>query len=128
MRVLTTGEVTCPPKPRNFKVREGRNFRQDLLNFGLVRNGEETKARILKLTEEYCHLITRSVLFLESHAAGCPEFWYEWRHVMPILAANGFRTLAIDMRGFGETTEPLEDESFMSSVGVPFIDLVFGAS
>jgi pimeloyl-ACP methyl ester carboxylesterase len=37
---------------------------------------------------------------------GFPEFWYGWRHQIPGLAAAGFRVLALDMRGYGESGQP----------------------
>lgn len=37
---------------------------------------------------------------------GFPEFWYAWRHQIPALAAAGFRTLAVDMRGYGNSSKP----------------------
>ncbi len=35
---------------------------------------------------------------------GFPELAYSWRHVMPPLAAAGYRVVAPDLRGFGRTT------------------------
>ncbi|KAK4338874.1 hypothetical protein RND71_040336 [Anisodus tanguticus] len=40
------------------------------------------------------------VLFLH----GFPELWYSWRHQMPFIAAHGYRAVAPDLRGFGDTT------------------------
>ncbi len=37
---------------------------------------------------------------------GWPELWYSWRHQMKALAAAGFRAVAPDMRGFGQTSAP----------------------
>jgi len=37
---------------------------------------------------------------------GWPEFWYGWRKQMPVLANAGFRAIAVDMRGFGQTEVP----------------------
>ena len=37
---------------------------------------------------------------------GFPESWYSWRHQMTALAAAGFRAVAPDMRGYGETDAP----------------------
>lgn len=37
---------------------------------------------------------------------GFPELWYSWRHQIPALAAAGFRVLAPDQRGYGDTTAP----------------------
>jgi epoxide hydrolase A/B len=37
---------------------------------------------------------------------GFPESWYSWRHQLPALAAAGFRAVAPDMRGYGQTDRP----------------------
>jgi len=37
---------------------------------------------------------------------GWPELWYSWRHQLAALAGAGFRAVAPDMRGFGQTTAP----------------------
>ena len=37
---------------------------------------------------------------------GWPESWYSWRHQLPALAAAGFRAVAPDQRGFGQTDRP----------------------
>ena len=37
---------------------------------------------------------------------GFPESWYSWRHQLPALAAAGYRAVAPDMRGYGETDRP----------------------
>jgi pimeloyl-ACP methyl ester carboxylesterase len=37
---------------------------------------------------------------------GWPQHWYEWRHLMPALAADGRRALAMDLRGFGWSDAP----------------------
>jgi len=37
---------------------------------------------------------------------GFPETWYSWRHQLPALAEAGFRAVAPDMRGYGETESP----------------------
>jgi pimeloyl-ACP methyl ester carboxylesterase len=42
------------------------------------------------------------VLFLH----GFPEFWYAWRHQLPILADAGFRAVAADLRGYGASDKP----------------------
>lgn len=40
---------------------------------------------------------SRLVLLLH----GFPEFWWSWRHQLPVLAAAGYRAVAMDMRGYG---------------------------
>ena len=37
---------------------------------------------------------------------GFPECWYSWRHQLPVVAAAGFRAVALDMRGYGGTSAP----------------------
>jgi len=36
---------------------------------------------------------------------GWPQTWYEWRRIMPILAAK-YRVIAPDMRGLGDSSKP----------------------
>ncbi len=37
---------------------------------------------------------------------GWPESWYSWRHQLTGLAAAGYRVIAPDMRGYGDTDSP----------------------
>lgn len=37
---------------------------------------------------------------------GFPESWYSWRHQIPAVASAGFRAVALDMRGYGQTSKP----------------------
>ena len=37
---------------------------------------------------------------------GFPECWYSWRHQLAALAGAGFRAVAPDMRGYGQTDRP----------------------
>ncbi len=37
---------------------------------------------------------------------GYPQTWWEWRHAMPLLAAAGFRVIAVDYRGAGQSSKP----------------------
>ncbi|MGH2462001.1 MAG: alpha/beta fold hydrolase [Candidatus Limnocylindria bacterium] len=37
---------------------------------------------------------------------GFPQFSYMWRHVLPALAERGYRAVAPDTRGIGETGRP----------------------
>jgi pimeloyl-ACP methyl ester carboxylesterase len=37
---------------------------------------------------------------------GFPELWYSWRHQMKALADAGFRAIAPDQRGYGDTDAP----------------------
>ncbi|VFQ61059.1 unnamed protein product [Cuscuta campestris] len=46
------------------------------------------------------------VLFLH----GFPELWYSWRHQIRFLGARGYRAVAPDLRGYGGTTGPPNDD------------------
>jgi pimeloyl-ACP methyl ester carboxylesterase len=43
---------------------------------------------------------------------GFPDLWRGWRHQMLALADSGFRAIAPDMRGFGETEAPDDPHSY----------------
>src|SRR5215510_13226868 len=43
---------------------------------------------------------------------GWPESWYSWRHQLPALAGAGFRVIAPDQRGYGQTEAPAPIESY----------------
>lgn len=43
---------------------------------------------------------------------GFPESWYSWRHQLPVVAGAGFRAVAIDVRGYGRSSAPLEVEAY----------------
>jgi pimeloyl-ACP methyl ester carboxylesterase len=34
---------------------------------------------------------------------GFPEFWWAWRHQLPVLADAGYRAVAMDLRGYGQS-------------------------
>lgn len=48
------------------------------------------------------------VLFLH----GFPELWYTWRHQITAFAALGYRAVAPDLRGYGDTDAPVEVGSY----------------
>jgi pimeloyl-ACP methyl ester carboxylesterase len=43
---------------------------------------------------------------------GFPESWYSWRHQLRALAQAGFRAVAPDMRGYGQTERPEEIDRY----------------
>ncbi|XP_041834718.1 bifunctional epoxide hydrolase 2 [Melanotaenia boesemani] len=67
---------------------------------------------------------------------GFPESWYSWRYQIPALAAAGFRVLALDMKGYGESTAPPDIEeyslqqlckdliTFLDKMAIPQVTLV----
>ena len=50
---------------------------------------------------------------------GFPESWYSWRHQIQALAEAGYRVVAPDMRGYGQTDQPdaVEAYSMLHLVG-----------
>ncbi|KZV31348.1 bifunctional epoxide hydrolase 2-like [Dorcoceras hygrometricum] len=49
-----------------------------------------------------------AVLFLH----GFPELWYSWRHQMLHLSSRGYRAIAPDLRGYGDTDAPPSSGSY----------------
>uniref|UniRef100_A0AAR2KKA9 Epoxide hydrolase 2, cytoplasmic n=1 Tax=Pygocentrus nattereri TaxID=42514 RepID=A0AAR2KKA9_PYGNA len=39
---------------------------------------------------------------------GFPESWFSWRYQIPALADAGFRVIAADMKGYGDSSAPAE--------------------
>mmetsp|Transcript_23067 Transcript_23067/g.53942 ORF Transcript_23067/g.53942 Transcript_23067/m.53942 type:complete len:332 (+) Transcript_23067:57-1052(+) len=42
---------------------------------------------------------------------GWPDYWFTWRHQIPMLVQNGFRVFAPDLPGFGQSTGTPQDPS-----------------
>ncbi|XP_051579081.1 bifunctional epoxide hydrolase 2 [Myxocyprinus asiaticus] len=67
---------------------------------------------------------------------GFPESWFSWRYQIPALADAGFRVLALDMKGYGDSTAPPDIEeysqeqimldllTFLDKMGIPQVTLV----
>lgn len=49
-----------------------------------------------------------TILFLH----GFPQLWYAWRHQLLHLSALGYRCVAPDLRGYGDTDAPQDQTSF----------------
>ncbi len=47
---------------------------------------------------------------------GWPEIWYSWHRQIPVLANAGFRIIAPDMRGYGETDKPSDVEAYYITI------------
>uniref|UniRef100_A0A8C6RZG8 Bifunctional epoxide hydrolase 2 n=1 Tax=Nannospalax galili TaxID=1026970 RepID=A0A8C6RZG8_NANGA len=47
---------------------------------------------------------------------GFPESWFSWRYQIPALAQAGFRVLAMDMKGYGDSSSPPEIEEYAMEV------------
>ncbi|XP_047334675.1 epoxide hydrolase A-like [Impatiens glandulifera] len=76
---------------------------------------EEIEHRNLKINGINMHIAEKgkgpTILFLH----GFPDLWYSWRHQILYFADNGYRAVAPDLRGFGQTTgAPTQDPSQFS--------------
>src|SRR5580692_3761115 len=58
------------------------------------------------------HLVEQGSGPLVLFVHGFPESWYSWRHQLPAIAAAGYRAVAIDVRGYGRSSAPLEVEAY----------------
>ncbi|KYO43972.1 bifunctional epoxide hydrolase 2 [Alligator mississippiensis] len=43
---------------------------------------------------------------------GFPESWFSWRYQIPALADAGFRVIALDMKGYGDSSAPPDIEEY----------------
>ncbi|XP_006884985.1 PREDICTED: bifunctional epoxide hydrolase 2 [Elephantulus edwardii] len=43
---------------------------------------------------------------------GFPESWFSWRYQIPALAQAGYRVIALDMKGYGDSSSPHEIEEY----------------
>ncbi|KAJ4954878.1 hypothetical protein NE237_011661 [Protea cynaroides] len=43
---------------------------------------------------------------------GFPQLWYSWRHQITALASQGYRAVAPDLRGYGDTDAPPSSTSY----------------
>jgi len=43
---------------------------------------------------------------------GFPECRHSWRHQLPVLAAAGYRAVALDVRGYGRSSRPAEIDAY----------------
>ncbi|XP_038626821.1 bifunctional epoxide hydrolase 2 isoform X1 [Tachyglossus aculeatus] len=57
---------------------------------------------------------------------GFPESWFSWRYQIPALADAGFRVIALDMKGYGDSSAPQAMEEYsqeeMCKEAVTFLD------
>ena len=45
---------------------------------------------------------------------GFPDLWYSWRHQITALASLGYRCVAPDLRGYGDTDVPANPTAYTS--------------
>ena len=68
--------------------------------------------RIVNARGTRIHLVEEGEGPLVLLVHGFPESWYSWRHQIPAIAAAGFHAVAIDVRGYGRSSAPLEVEAY----------------
>lgn len=51
------------------------------------------------------HYVTQGEGPLMLMLHGFPEFWYSWRHQIPVFAAN-YKVVAVDLRGYNDSEKP----------------------
>lgn len=85
----------------------------------------EWEERTIQVNGQRIHLRiagTSGPMVLMVH--GFPESWHSWRHQMDALAAAGYRAVAMDLRGYGRSSKPVDvaayriTESVADCVGV----------
>ena len=73
---------------------------------------DEFKSKKFTLDDINIHAVEygRGPLVIMVH--GWPESWYSWRHQIKPIAKTGYRVLAIDVRGYGQSSKPFEVEKY----------------
>src|SRR5688572_2807788 len=58
---------------------------------------------------------SRGPLVLLVH--GWPEFWWSWRHQLPVLGDAGYHAVAVDLPGYGRSDKPdaVYDEAWVNT-------------
>lgn len=63
------------------------------------------------------HYVTQGTGPLIVLLHGFPEFWYSWRFQIPVLAEQGYRVVAPDLRGYNETEKPASGYDILTLLG-----------
>ncbi|HME93799.1 MAG TPA: alpha/beta hydrolase [Methylomirabilota bacterium] len=72
----------------------------------------EIQHRLVETNRIRMHVAEQGTGPLVLMCHGFPESWYSWRHQIRALADAGFRAVAPDMRGYGQTDAPAEIERY----------------
>ncbi|WP_202530800.1 MULTISPECIES: alpha/beta fold hydrolase [unclassified Streptomyces] len=68
--------------------------------------------RLLALPGGRVHVVEQGEGPLVLLLHGFPESWHAWRHQLPVLAAAGYRAVAVDARGYGRSSRPGDTEAY----------------
>ncbi|MCB9393428.1 MAG: alpha/beta hydrolase [Ilumatobacteraceae bacterium] len=71
-----------------------------------------SRSHVVRVGDHRVHCVEAGEGPLVILVHGYPESWYSWRHQIPAIAAAGFRTVAIDVRGYGRSSKPLAVEDY----------------
>jgi pimeloyl-ACP methyl ester carboxylesterase len=72
----------------------------------------EITHRVVPSSAGRIHLVEQGSGPLVLLVHGFPESWYSWRHQLPVLAAAGYRAVAIDVRGYGRSSKPQDTAAY----------------
>ncbi len=72
----------------------------------VANNGCEFVERTIDVGNVRLHVVEAGEGPLVVLLHGFPEFWYAWRHQIPVLAAAGYRVVAPDLRGYNLSDKP----------------------
>jgi pimeloyl-ACP methyl ester carboxylesterase len=72
----------------------------------------EIKRSFIRSNGIIMHAVERGDGFPVVFCHGFPEIWYSWRHQMKALAEAGFRAIAPDQRGYGESSTPVRIDAY----------------
>ena len=70
------------------------------------------KNKIYELNDINIYAIEHGIGPLVIMVHGWPESWYSWRHQIKPIAEMGYKVIAIDVRGYGNSSKPLEKEKY----------------
>ncbi len=78
----------------------------------MSRHAMEVTHRLVPSPAGRIHLVEQGTGPLVLLVHGFPESWYSWRHQLPVLAAAGYRAVAIDVRGYGRSSKPAATDAY----------------
>ena len=88
-------------------------------------NPTELRHRIENVNGVRIHCVEQGEGPLVLLVHGFPESWYSWRHQLPVLAAAGYRAVAIDVRGYGRSSKPSAVDAYrMTQMVLDNVELV----
>jgi len=79
---------------------------------GDMRASEAAMHRFVDTNGIRMHVVAQGTGPLVLFCPGFPACWYAWRHQFPVLAAAGYRAVAPDQRGYGQTARPAACEAY----------------